>query len=98
MAKQTDSGGGSFLGGGPKFNQAGDNKPMPGEKVSDAVINPLPFGGPRIWIGALVVIVLLAVLWILFGNGIIGTNHVGGRSSISDKAPDINPDAPGGGQ
>ena len=94
MAKSTDSNDGSFLGGGPKFNQAGDNKPMAGEKVADVVVNPLPFGGPKVWIGVLVVVVLLGVLWIIFGGDLPGTQSIHGRGGISNTAPDINPDRP----
>jgi hypothetical protein len=95
MAKRTDSDSGAFLGGGPKFNQAGDNKPMAGEKVSDAVVNPLPFGGPRIWIGTLIVLVLLGTLWMIFGGGLPGTQtvHGHGGASMQDR-PGLNPDAP----
>src|SRR5579884_2885934 len=93
MPGPTDSSDKSFLGGGPRFNQAGENAPMPGEKVADAVVSPLPFGGPRVWIGVLVVLVLIGVLWFVFGGGVPGTQPVGhhGNGSLQER-PSNNPD------
>ncbi len=78
-----------FLGGGPRFNQAGNNTPMPGEKRAEAP-PPLPFGGPRVWAGTAVVIVLLLVLFLVYGKGLAGVQSTGGRPSVSasDKPAD----------
>ncbi len=85
-----------FLGGGPKFNKAGDNTPMPGEKVADEKPRP-PFGGPRVLIGALLVIVLVAAMWIVYGNGLVGVTHHGSTGGLSpEDKPSMNPDAQGG--
>lgn len=92
MPRPTDTEEKGFLGGGPRFNQAGNNAPLPGEKVADAD-TPAPFGGPKVWIGVVVVILLIGILWMIFGNGLPGTQHVGGRGGVSPAdRPSDNPD------
>jgi hypothetical protein len=85
-----------FLGGGPKFNQAGNNTPMPGEKRADTPPPP-PFGGPRVWFGGAVLVLLVLVLYLVWGNGLMGVGHIGGHGSgmsASDHdAGSINPDS-----
>jgi|SRR5579875_2864525 len=82
-----------FLGGGPKFNQAGLNTPMPGERTAD-VPPPPPFGGPRVWAGVVIVVVLIAVLWFVYGSGQDGLRSRGGHTPVSaEDRPTINPDA-----
>jgi hypothetical protein len=86
-----------FLGGGPKFNQAGLNTPMAGEKTAD-VPPPPPFGGPRVWIATVVIICVLILLYVQFGDNMLGTRHVGGRGgglSASDR-PVVDSDHPSG--
>jgi hypothetical protein len=85
----------SFLGGGPKFNQAGMNAPLPGEKTAEAAERP-PFGGPRVWLGFIVVVVLIAVLWVYYANGPGGIHSTGGQGgAVSiNGAPSDNPDTP----
>jgi hypothetical protein len=92
MARKTTDPHSSFLGGGPKFNRAGDNVPLPGEKLAD-VKAPLPFGGPRIWAGVAVVLALIVLLYVVYGNPLSEQrkSHGGG---ISSRAPDFNPDKP----
>jgi hypothetical protein len=83
-----------FLGGGPKFNQAGNNLPLPGETNAETPPPPL-FGGPRLWIGASALIILLLALYLIWGNGLMGVQHTGGRGgdlSASDHGS-INPDS-----
>jgi hypothetical protein len=82
-----------FLGGGPKFNQAGNNAPLPGEKRAETPPPP-PFGGPRMWIGGAVLLALLLGLYLVYGGGLMGTRHVGGRGGTSASTPNLNPDAP----
>lgn len=60
--KQTKGG---FLGGAGRFNDAGENVPMPGETVSE-VPPPPPFGGPRVWVSILVVIAMMAGLFMFY--------------------------------
>jgi hypothetical protein len=93
--KKTPSDSSSFLGGGPKFNQAGLNTPLPGEKTAEADKVAL-FGGPRVWIGAVVIIALVAFLWIYVGDGLSGTAPRGNAHTGIDigDAPDVNSDAP----
>ena len=82
-----------FLGGGPKFNQAGNNAPLPGEKKAETPPPP-PFGGPRVWLGSAVLVVLLLILYLLWGNGLMGVQHTGGRGGISQSdRGDLNPDS-----
>ena len=96
MAKNDNSPNTPFLGGGPRFNQAGENTPMPGEKIA-AEAPRLPFGGPRVWVGVLVVLVMIAALFAVYGNGLLGVSHKGGNVSQSvDSRPDVNADAPSG--
>jgi len=92
MSEKSPSGS-PFLGGGPRFNQAGNNTPLPGEKRAETPPPPF-FGGPRVWSAVGIVIVLLVVLFIIYGNGLLGVQHVGGHAPISasDK-PDIDPDS-----
>jgi hypothetical protein len=84
----------SFLGGGPKFNQAGLNSPLPGEKTADAA-PVLPFGGPRVWIGAVVIIALVFFMWFYVNNGNGGTAKVGNYGAGVDPGdrPDVSPDS-----
>jgi hypothetical protein len=91
---ETPSSQSPFLGGGPKFNQAGNNAPMPGEKKAETPPPP-PFGGPKVWTGVAVLIVLMVVLFFIYGNGIWGTQNTGTRPGISprDNKPNLNPDA-----
>lgn len=87
---------GTFLGGGPKFNQAGNNTPLPGERTAEGKPAP-PFGGPRVWVGTLVVLVLIGVLWFVYGNGLMGVGHKGSNHVASPlDRPSDNPDAPSG--
>ena len=79
----------SFLGGGPKFNQAGFNAPLPGEKVADVVPQAQT---KRIWIGAILAVVLIATLYVLYIHQ-PGSQHTGRGVSMSDR-PSDNPDAP----
>lgn len=91
MPKETKTEDSGFLGGGPRFNQAGNNAPMPGEKVADAP-PPAPFGGPRVWLGIVVVIVLIVAMYVIFGNNLPGTHHIGGRGISPADRPSDNPD------
>ena len=84
-----------FLGGGLNFNQAGLNTPLPGEKTADAK-PPLPFGGPRVWLGTIVVILLIAFIWMFYAQGPAGLHDSsghGGGISPNDQ-PSDNPDTP----
>ncbi len=80
----------SFLGGGAKFNQAGYNTPLPGEKVAEVTPQAQT---KRIWLGAVLAVVLIAALYILYIHQ-PGSQHSGrGGVSITDR-PSDNPDAP----
>ena len=83
-----------FLGGGPKFNQAGLNTPLPGEHTAE--VPPAPkYGGPRVWIGVAVVLVLIGALWLVYANGPGGLQSKGGHAGISmDSRPSDDPDDP----
>jgi hypothetical protein len=89
---ETPSSQSPFLGGGPKFNQAGNNTPMPGEKKAETPPPP-PFGGPKVWVGVAVLVVLIAVMFFVYGSvNPDGNGH--SRPGISmDNKPDANPDA-----
>jgi hypothetical protein len=78
-----------FLGGGPRFNQAGNNKPLPGEKSVETPPPP-PFGGPRVWTGIVVVLALLLLLFFIYGQGLAGVQSTGNHQGISpgDKPSD----------
>ena len=94
MPNDPNTPGGSFLGGGPKFNQAGQNAPLPGEKVA-ATVPPAPLGGPRVWAGVAVVIVLIGALWLVYGGGLAGVRQTGGHGSIDASShPGLDPDHP----
>lgn len=67
-------GDGSFLGGAAKFNQAGNNAPMAGEKVAEAN-ERAPFGGPRVWLGTIVILVALVLLYAVYGDHIPGVSQ-----------------------
>ncbi len=88
-------GDGSFLGGAAKFNQAGNNAPMAGEKVAEAN-ERAPFGGPRVWLGTIVILVALVLLYAVYGDHIPGVSQKGGngRAISSTDRPDADPDAP----
>jgi hypothetical protein len=92
MPKQSSKKEGSFLGKGDlKFNTAGDNAPMPGEKVAETPPPPL-FGGPRVWIGVAVIVVAMLLLFVIYSAhpGAITTN--GQHSGVAAEAPNDNPD------
>jgi predicted metalloprotease len=92
--KNTPKGDSSFLGGGPKFNQAGFNTPMPGERTADAAPGP-KYGGPRLWAGVVIAVILIVVLWLVYANGPGGVETRAGRQSTSmQSAPSANPDQP----
>jgi hypothetical protein len=85
MANQSSKPGGSFLGKGDlKFNAAGDNAPMPGEKVAETPRRPL-FGGPRVWIGVVVIVVAMVLLFVLYET------HPG-ESTTANQRPGVNYD------
>jgi hypothetical protein len=84
----------SFLGGGPQFNQAGLNTPLPGETTADAAPKP-KYGGPKVWAGVIVVVLLVVVMWFVYANGPGGLLNKGGHGGISiNGAPTDNPDTP----
>jgi hypothetical protein len=80
-----------FLGGGPRFNQAGNNTPLPGEHRAETPPPP-PFGGPKVWAGVLIIVTLLVVLYFVYGNAGFLAN--GPHAPVSPIKPDINPDSP----
>ncbi|MDR3707891.1 MAG: hypothetical protein P4L33_06305 [Capsulimonadaceae bacterium] len=83
---------GSFLGKGElKFNQAGNNAPLPGEKIADAA-PALLFGGPKRWAGIAIIIVALILLFAVYSahNGsMTAASH---RQGVAPEAPSDNPD------
>jgi hypothetical protein len=94
MAKNDKNSEDSFLGGaGMKFNTAGQNAPLPGEKVADTPAPPL-FGGPRVWAGTVAVIVAMIALWCVYLQQNPKTHvNTGGRPHASTDAPALDPDA-----
>jgi hypothetical protein len=91
MAKSTRDDDDAFLGGGPKFNKAGDNVPLPGEKTAVVVESRVPFGGPRVWIATLVIVCLCVALYFI-GDHVWGVQHNGNRPGISPSGPQNDPD------
>ena len=92
MANKSSQSSGSFLGKGDlKFNQAGDNAPMPGEVQAQTPPPPL-FGGPKVWAGVVIIVVAMVLLFIVYNNHYGSTND-GGRHGISNEAPSDNPDS-----
>lgn len=86
MANQSSKPDGSFLGKGDlKFNTAGDNAPMPGEHVAQTPPPPL-FGGPRVWIGVLVIVIAMGLLFVIYDS------HYGSTTKPGYHANGINPD------
>jgi len=85
---------GSFLGKGDlKFNQAGNNAPLPGEKNAETPPPPL-FGGPRIWVGIIVLIIAMSILFAVYSEHENSVGTVGAHQphTINPDAPSDNPD------
>ena len=94
MANQSKQSGGSFLGKGElKFNTAGDNAPMPGEKLAETPPPPF-FGGPRVWIGVLVIVVAMVLLFMIYDTHPGVATHAGRGGVNPDASEPANPDKP----
>jgi len=92
MANDDKKSEGSFLGGaGLKFNTAGNNAPLPGEKVSETPPPP-PFGGPKVWAGIFVIIVAAIALFFVVYQQQNLESHGSHRPGATTDSPNLNPD------
>ncbi|HEY3331507.1 MAG TPA: hypothetical protein VGK19_15865 [Capsulimonadaceae bacterium] len=93
MANQPTKQNGSFLGKGElKFNQAGDNAPMPGETVAETPPQPW-MGGPKVWIGVVVIIVAMSILFVIYSQHYGVSTNGGQRPGVSIEGPHDSPDS-----